>query len=197
MSHSFLADDTEAVLLVDTSNAFNSLTRKTALLNIRSLCPSFATVLINTYREETLLFVDRSTLYSQEEITQGDPLAMPMYALAILPLIYQVSQSVKQVWHADDTTATGNIQSLRPWSDDLATIGPTFGYHVNSSKTWLVTKESHYTTAVTAFQDSTVNITADGKHHLGAAIGMSRQTVLANMVRPVQYYRRNITRAHN
>ena len=65
MSHSFMADDTEAVL-VDASNAFNLLNRKTALLNIRSLCPSFGTILINTYREETLLFVDGSTLYSQE-----------------------------------------------------------------------------------------------------------------------------------
>ena len=176
MSHSFMADDTEAVLLGDASNTFNLLNRKTTLLNIRSLCPSFATILINTYREETQLFVDGSTLYSQERTTQGDPLVMPMCALAILPLIYRVSQSVKQVWYTDDATATGNIQSLHTWWDDLATIGPALGYHVNASKTWLVTKESHYATAVAAFQDTAVNITADGKPHLGAAIGTMAHT---------------------
>ena len=36
---------TEAVLLVDANNAFNSLNRKVALLNIHQLCPSLATIL--------------------------------------------------------------------------------------------------------------------------------------------------------
>ena len=171
-----MADDTEAVLLVDASITFNSLNHKTAFLNNRSLCPSFATILIDTYREKIQLFVGESTLYFQEGTTQGDPLAMPMYAPAIMLLIYRVSQLVKQVWYADDATATGNIQSLRTWWDDLATISPAFGYHVNASKTWLVTKESHYATAVAAFQDRTGNNTADGKPHLGAAIGMMAHT---------------------
>ena len=44
--------------------------------------PTTATILINTYRAPTELFVDGDTLLSQEGTTQGDPLAMPMYALA-------------------------------------------------------------------------------------------------------------------
>ncbi len=59
------------------------LIRLTALHNITRLCPSLATVLINTYRA---LFVDGDVLYSREGTTQGDPLAMPMYALAIMPM---------------------------------------------------------------------------------------------------------------
>ena len=46
----FKKEETEALLLVDASNAFNSLNRQTALLNIQRLCPSLATILINTYR---------------------------------------------------------------------------------------------------------------------------------------------------
>ena len=45
----FKKEETEALLLVDASNAFNSLNRQTALLNIQRLCPSLATILINTY----------------------------------------------------------------------------------------------------------------------------------------------------
>ncbi len=74
----FSEEATEAVLLVDASNAFNNLNRQTALRNIRGLCPSIATTLINTYRNSTDLFVDGTALLSQEGTTQGDPLAMPM-----------------------------------------------------------------------------------------------------------------------
>ena len=52
----FAGENTEAVLLVDASNAFNALNRQVALLNIRRLCPSIATALINTYRDSTDLF---------------------------------------------------------------------------------------------------------------------------------------------
>ena len=46
----FENNDVKAVLLVDTSNAFNSLNRQCALHNIQRLCPPLATILINTYR---------------------------------------------------------------------------------------------------------------------------------------------------
>ena len=46
MCQIFQEKDTEAVLAI---NAFNCLNRQSTLLNIRTLCPSFANVLINTY----------------------------------------------------------------------------------------------------------------------------------------------------
>ena len=46
----FEADETDAALLVDASNAFNSLNRAAALNNIRVLCPLIATYVANTYR---------------------------------------------------------------------------------------------------------------------------------------------------
>ena len=104
-----------AVLLVDAINAFNLLNRQAALHNFRYLCPSIATAIINTYREPTDLFVDGNSILSQEGTTQGDPLAMPMYALAILPLIRHIADNVQQAWYADDATATGSLKNLRTW----------------------------------------------------------------------------------
>ena len=60
----FSSPATEGVLLIDARNAFNSLNRKVALLNIQTLCPSIATILINTYRDPSQLFGDGSTLHS-------------------------------------------------------------------------------------------------------------------------------------
>ena len=47
----FNADETDAVRLIDASNAFNALNRTAALHDIRVLCPTLATYVINTYRQ--------------------------------------------------------------------------------------------------------------------------------------------------
>ena len=67
----FESDENEAVLLADASNAFNSLNRQVVLHNIQRICPPLATILINTYRAPTELFVDGDTILSQEGTTQG------------------------------------------------------------------------------------------------------------------------------
>ena len=118
----FQREDTEALLLVDATNAFNSLNRQTALHNIQKLCPSIATALINTYRAPSELFVDGDVLLSQEGTTQGDPLAMPMYALATIPFIRKLKDrvnDVSQVWYADDASGAGKLHRLREWWDQI------------------------------------------------------------------------------
>ena len=128
MRESFTNPNTEAVLLVDASNAFNSLNRQAALHNIRHLCPPIVTTLINTYRDPTL-FIDGFSLLSQEGTTQGDPLAIPMYTIATIPLICSLPNNVQQAWYADDASASGCLHDLRAWWDKLVSIGPAYGYH--------------------------------------------------------------------
>ena len=169
-----LFDDnkTEAILLVDASNAFNSLNRATALMNIRKVCPPFFTVLINVYCESTELYLGANTLLSQEGTTQGDP--MPFYALATRPLIDSLSLDVpdlRQVWYADDATAGGKFPDLKKWWDNLSKVGPSFGYFVNPKKTWLVTKDNFLPSASEMFGDTMVNITTDGRPVLGSPVG--------------------------
>ena len=82
----FLKEDTEAVLLIDASNAFNSLNCKVALHNVPFTCLELSTVLHNNYRAPSHLYINGEVILSQEGTTQGDPLAMPMYALATIPL---------------------------------------------------------------------------------------------------------------
>ena len=57
MRNIFDADDTDAILLIDASNAFNALNRAAALHNTGILCPITATYAINTYRLPSRLFI--------------------------------------------------------------------------------------------------------------------------------------------
>ena len=52
-----------------------------------NVCPSLATIAINSYRQHPQLFIDKETLLSQEGTIQGDPLAMALYAISLQPLV--------------------------------------------------------------------------------------------------------------
>ena len=54
---------------------------------MKSSCPSFATLLHNCYSSPTHLYIGGETILANEGVPQGDPLAMPFYAISTLPLI--------------------------------------------------------------------------------------------------------------
>ena len=96
-----------------------------------------------------------------------------MYPIATIPLIRKLNckvDDVKQVWYADDASATGKITQVRKWWNYISSEGPKYGYYANASKTWLVTKEKFLATAITNFEGTDVRVTAEGKPYLGAAI---------------------------
>ncbi len=153
----------EAILLVDAANTFNSLNRlHAALHNVRFLCPSVATTLINYYHDLTNLYIFKEIISSQGGTTQGYPLAMPFDALATLLLIQSLPTSVKQIWYADGATAVGKLQHLRSWWDTLITEDLKYGCFVNSNKSWLVVKENFVAETSHMFKDSDINITNSG-----------------------------------
>ena len=172
MSSLYDSQTTEAILLVDANDAFNSLNREVALRNIQHLCPSLSVVLINTYREDIELFVDGATLLSTEGTTQGDPLAMAMYGIGSLPLIKKLQTcDVTQTWYADDAAAAGSTANIRCWWDMITKAGPMFGYYPNASKTHLIVKQEYVQSAKGLFDGSGITVIADGDRYLGAAVG--------------------------
>ena len=115
-----------------------------------------------------------STLYSQQGTTQGDPLAMSMYAIAIT-LIHRLEEDdIKQIWYADDAAACGSLKHLKGWWDRIAELGPDYGYYLTATKTWLIVKDDYLEEAKDTFSDSGVSITVEGKRYLGAVIGSSK-----------------------
>ena len=60
-------------------------------MNFICICPALAKVLNNTYQAPIRLFVQGGEeIKSCEGTTQGDPLAMAMYMLAIVGLLLKV-----------------------------------------------------------------------------------------------------------
>ena len=184
----FNEHDVEAALLIDAENAFNSVNRLAALHNIQVLCPPFSCVLINSYRDPVRMVIPGGgEILSCEGTTQGDPLAMGMYALAITPLIRGLSDcqlDTKQVWYADDATGAGTCSNLKRWWDHLTSIGPKYGYFPKSPKCHLVVKPEFEERAKSIFEGSNINITTGGTRHLGAVIGSKecREEYVANKV---------------
>ena len=113
----------KAVLLVGASNTFNSVNRNAFLHKITIICPPLARYVRNCYYANTRLFIIvEGETQSMEGTTQGDPIAMAIYAIAIIPLILmlvteanQVDNTTKTAAYADDLTAAGTIIRLRNW----------------------------------------------------------------------------------
>ena len=176
MKDLFESEETDAVILVDASNAFNSLNQAVALHNIQYTCPEFSIILNNTYREPSRLIVlGKWEISSQEGTTQGDNLAMPFYALGTTTLLNFLKAnvtSIRQVWLADDATAAGKLKPLKDWWSAVIAEGAKIGYNVNEAKSWLIIKNPEMLQeAKTLFHDTAIKFTVEDKRHLGASLG--------------------------
>ena len=170
-------ESTDAVLMIDASNAFNCLNRQAMLHNIRYLCPLLATYIRNCYKVPSRLIVAGGVeISSSEGTTQGDPGAMPSYAVGILPLLalikpLQDPELTKHVAYADDLAGGSKLMKLRNWWDRTVQFGPAFGYYPKPSKSWLVVKASEFEQAKQIFQGTNINITTSGQKYLGGYVG--------------------------
>ena len=117
-------DDCEAMLLVDATNAFNSLNRKVALQNLKIICPNLAQYVENSYKQPTRLYTSNGEgeyILSQEGTTQGDNIAMAFYAISTRPIIEELQKDVYyelekdkfwQAWFADGASSAGNLSGI-------------------------------------------------------------------------------------
>ena len=81
MHEMYKEEHTEAVLLDDAANTFNSVSRKDFLHNIKVVFPSLSTYVQTCYTLPSRLFIIEGTeIKSSDRTTQSDPIAMPIYA---------------------------------------------------------------------------------------------------------------------
>jgi hypothetical protein len=166
------------MLLVDASNAFNAVNRPAALWNARILWPRCARFLFNTYRGFAFLFVQATEdtsviLLSREGVTQGDPLSMFLYSIAILPLIRRC-RSVDdwcQCWYADDSSAIARFAKLVTWLTRLMEEGPKYGYFPEPAKSYLIVAPDMVEEAKQIFKGALTVKVVTGTRFLGGFVG--------------------------
>ena len=199
MRQVFQDEETDALLLVDASNAFNSINRITMLENIKRLCPMAYVYAYNCYSVHARLFIlGDMEMYSEDGTTQGDPPAMAFYGLGILPLLLllktadeeyleevpneneQIQINVpqkktknKQAAFADDLNGGSKVKRMRAWFDLIQKHGPKYGFNLEASKCWIIVKPSMLEEAQIAFEGTEVKFTTSGKKLLGASVGSS------------------------
>ena len=96
---------------------------------------------------------------------------MPWYSVNTVMIINELDYkktNVKQVWLADDAVGAGNLKNLDRWYKQLIDIGKTHGYFVNEDKCWLVVKSQESAERAKQIFGNSVNITCEGKRHLGS-----------------------------
>ena len=145
-------EHSEAVLLVDAGNAFNSIKGKVMIDNISVVCPAISTYVSNCYQSAARLFaVGGKEILSKEETTQGDPTSMETYALGMTPLLHFLHELIlinehrtKEVAFADDLTVAEKIKEIKQYWEPLLQVGPKYVYYPKPSKSHLIVKEEHF-----------------------------------------------------
>ena len=166
--------------MIDGENALNSINRSATLQRIKSLSPIVYTYAFNCYAPHARLFViGVQELKLKEGTTQGDTHAMAFYAIGLLPLLTKTSQqhsseqqhSTTQAAHVVDLVGGGVLQNFRKWFDAILEKGPIYRYNEEPTKRWLIVKEEQLEGAKNIFNAVGVNITTQGKKHIGVVIG--------------------------
>ena len=165
-------EDDWGLLLVDAANAFNAISRRVVLWNVRHLWPRGARFVFNCYCYwAALILTGFGVLFSQEGVTQGDPLSMVIYSLAVLPLIQHLATHPNhQMWYADDSSNAGSFDGIEEWYLDLAAEGPKIGYQPEPTKSILVVSEKNFSKAERKFNYLGFEVTT-GARYLGGYVG--------------------------
>ena len=124
MQDIFANEDTEAVLLIDAENAFNSINWKVMLHNLNFICQVITTYITNCcYITQVRLFIiGRGEILSKEATTQGDATALGCmnyeyyhWFIFYLSLFQQIILVQKKVAFGDSFTVTGKLTSIRSY----------------------------------------------------------------------------------
>ena len=174
-------EEPAGLTLVDARNGFNELSRFAMLWTVRHLWPKGARYAINCYRHSAQLVLRTPAekaviLLSREGVTQGDPLSMVLYGVALLPLAKALrarDRLVVQPWYADDAAMWGKARRNARVLRALVDLGPSYGYFPEPEKSWHVCAKEDEAAARQAFEEEgfpDIHYT-EGYRYVGGYVG--------------------------
>ena len=185
-----ISPDQKWTLLLDFSNAFNSISREKMFGEVRARIPSMSAWIECCYGSQPLLHLDEHTIFSKCGVQQGDPLGPLAFSLSLHPVIERIKEEVPglhiNAWYLDDGTLCGSAEDLRAALAIVEEEGPPRGLHLNRGKSLLFVP-----------QDSSLNhnplpsdipVTRGGFTLLGSPIGPPSfcEEVMGKRVQKVQ-----------
>ena len=140
----------------------------------------------NKYRHHNLVFVrdprpgkEAVRITSREGIAQGDPHAMNIFGVTMMPLALRMRRAIPealQPWYADDSGGTGPAAKVAACLAYLSQHGRKYGYFVEPAKSWYVCKEEDEAKARQVFEDAGLDIKfSRGQRYLGGFIGSEKE----------------------
>jgi hypothetical protein len=170
--------DPNGTLLVDAMNGFNELGRRAMLWTVRHKWAAGARFAFNCYRHSAQLILRRKgrpgyTLLSEEGVTQGDPLSMVLYGLALVPLAATLRKehpTVVQAWYADDSVLQGRVSRVAAAMTLLQRLGPERGYFPEPAKSIFICSPDDREAAATGLEAFNFKY-HDGHRYVGGFLG--------------------------
>ena len=122
---------------IDFTNAFNSVDRQTFLEQCRHQFPGLSRWAEWCYAQPSRLYFGSETISSERGVQQGDPIGPILFALAIQPLLQDLSKSERlQLIYSylDDLILAGDQQTVAGAFHFLKTAASKIGLTFNTSK---------------------------------------------------------------
>jgi hypothetical protein len=172
------------ILTVDTSNAYNSISRVAIFDQLVQHFPHLIPVFRWVYGTQTPIFSYHGTKICSSEtgVRQGDPLAAFFYCLAthrIEKLVLDSFPAIRMMAYIDDQTFVGPVEDLRRLFDRLVAEMAKIGLVINTNKCHMYTSlrgknqllelSPHQESSSSQFQD--VQISLEGIKVLGTSLG--------------------------
>jgi len=131
---------------LDYKNAFNSVSRESALYQCLHKIPIIFPYLNAMYSQDSKLFIRDSngnitTIDSKEGARQGDTLGPLFYCLGSLPMLNSIIDSLdnaKLFAYIDDITIIGPKEEIKRAVQIAKTEGSEFGLHLNLTKSTIL-----------------------------------------------------------
>ena len=155
------------------SNAFNFVDRECMFQEAHACIPSISAWLECSYQHQSSLHFGDQTILSCCGVQQGDPLDPLGFALALQPVIEQISREVPglliNAWFLDNGTLCGSPSDLCAALSIIEAEGPSRGLFLNHNKSQLVVPPNA-TPSVDSLPQG-IPISEEGFTLLGSPIG--------------------------